>query len=192
MAVTPFETILASAPLQPEEIQISGWKPGEEITVLVKKPNFYALLAKNAIPNPLIPAADRLFKGNKKDYTEPTPEFARALEFIAKECLAEPSYEQLTEAGVVLTDDQLAELCMYATDGAERLRSFRERVRAAARQYEQSVQDAALRAASNPGSTHGVVPGRSDRARTVAPAQRGQAASAEGDGQPGDPEANGD
>ena len=112
MSVTPLETLLAAAPTQPEEIELPGWYGGEAITVRVKRPNFYHLLARDCVPNPLIPVVQKMFVHgfDAGDVASATPEFARALLTIAGETLVEPTLTQLTEAGVELTDDQLLEL----------------------------------------------------------------------------------
>ena len=99
MAVTPLETLLEMAPTQPEELALSGWRPGTEISVRVKKPNFYTLLANNAIPNPLLPEMQKLFVRRQvaEEHAKGTQDFAKALIHIAKACLVEPSYAQLEE-----------------------------------------------------------------------------------------------
>ena len=53
MSVTPLETLLAAAPTRPEEIELPGWYGGEAVAVRVKRPNFYHLLARDCVPNPL-------------------------------------------------------------------------------------------------------------------------------------------
>lgn len=189
--ITPLEAMQAA--IQPEEIALSGWRRGQEITVRVRKPNFYALLAKGSIPNPLIPEMDKLFvRRDRKGYAEPDAKFAETLVAIAELTLVEPSYQELTDAGVELTDDQLTELSIYATSGAEALATFRDAVRAAAGKHEPAVQATAQPASAPDGSVPGVVPGRGDRAPAPAVGAQGQAAPAEGDEQPRDAEADGD
>ena len=80
MAVTSFDAILGMAPTQPEELTLSGWSPDTEITVLVKKPNFYNLLAKNAIPNPLLPEMQKLFVRRQvaEEHSKASADFAKA------------------------------------------------------------------------------------------------------------------
>ena len=189
--ITPLETMQTMT--QPEEITLSGWRRGQEITVMVQKPNFYALLARGSIPNPLIPEMDKLFvRRDRKGYAEPDIKFATTLVTIAELTLVEPSYQQLTDAGVELTDDQLTELSIYATSGAEALATFRDAVRLAAGKHEQAVQATAQPASASGGSVQRVVPGRGDRAPAAAAGAQGQAAPAEGDEQSRDAEAAGD
>lgn len=178
--ITPFEEILAQAPHQPEELTLSGWQHGTEITVRVQKPSFYAMIANNAALNPLIPELDKLFvRHDRSGHSKPSNDFAKALICIARECLVEPSYAQLEEVGIHLTDDQLVELSLYATEGAEILRSFRRRTRNGAGGNGKSVSPAAEPAAAPAGSVRGVVPGSGDRAADAAPAKRRKAAPEE-------------
>lgn len=134
MPVTPMDALVQAA--APEEIVISGFKPGSEITVLVHKPNFYSMLARGAIPNPLVPELEKLFvRNDRSGYNKGGADFAQALIFMARECLQQPSYEELESNGIELTDDQLAEISLYATAGAEALRTFRAKIRDANRKH---------------------------------------------------------
>lgn len=173
MAVTSIHEILAQASVQPEEITLSGWKPETEITVRVKRPSFYYLIANKAALNPLIPELEKLFvKHDRSSHKSAGSDFAKALICIAKECLVEPSFSQLEEAGVELTSDQLTELSLYATEGAEYLRSFRERLRARAGADVKNVQAEPRQSDAHRGSVHGVVSGSGDRVPSDAPAER--------------------
>lgn len=173
MAVTSIHEILAQAPVQPEEITISGWKPDSEITVRAKKPSFYYLIANKAALNPLIPELEKLFvKHDRSGHKNAGGDFAKALICIAKECLVEPTYSELEEAGVELTSDQLTELSLYATEGPEYLRSFRERLRARAGADVKNVPAESQQPDAHRGSVHGMVSGSGDRVPSDAPAER--------------------
>ena len=150
MSVTPFETLLSIAPTQPEELELPGWYGGEPVTVRVKRPNFYHLLARDCVPNPLIPVVQKMFVHgfDAGDVAAATPEFARALLTIAGETLVEPTLTQLTEAG--------AELMIYATCGARALAAFRRALRPDAGASGADVLDPAVGAAADPGSHDGV------------------------------------
>ena len=127
MAVTSLEEMRLSA--EPREIVISGFEPGTQITVLAKKPNFFSLLAQGMVPNPLIPEMERLFvQQDRSGHAVPDESFAKTLVHIAQLCLCKPTYEELQANGIELTDDQLTEISLFATSGAEALRSFRAAV----------------------------------------------------------------
>ena len=163
MAVTPIHEILAQASVQPEEITLSGWKPGAEITVRAKRPSFYYLIANKAALNPLIPELEKLFiRHDRSGHRSGGSDFAKALICIARECLVEPSFDQLEEAGAELTSDQLTEISLYATEGAEYLRTFRERLRAGAGADGKNVQAKPQQPDAHCGSIHGMVSGSGD------------------------------
>lgn len=173
MAITPIHEILAQAGTQPEEITLSGWRPDTEITVRVKRPSFYYLIANKAALNPLIPELEKLFvKHDRSGHSSANGDFAKALIAIAKECLAEPTYAELEEAGVELTSDQLTELSLYATEGAEYLRSFRERLRARTGADVKNVPNQPQQPDAHRGSVHSVVSGSGDRIPSDAAAER--------------------
>lgn len=172
MAVTPIHEIIAQANVQPEEITIAGWKPDSEITVRVKRPSFYYLIANKAALNPLIPELDKLFvKHDRSSHKNAGSDFAKALICIARECLVEPTFSQLEEAGVELTSDQLTELSLYATEGAEYLRSFRERLRARAGADVKNVPAESQQPDAHCRSVHSMVSGSGDRVSADAPAE---------------------
>lgn len=177
MSATPIEMILAQAPIQPEELTLPGWKPGAEITVRVRRPSLYAMLAANAALNPLIPELNKLFVAHDRSSVKnPSNAYAKALIAIAKECLVEPTYESLAEAGIQLTDDQLTDLMLYATEGVEWLCTFRARLRARIGKHGRAVQNPAQPDSANLRSPDGMGAGRGDRSGDAAAAQRGQAA----------------
>ena len=149
MAVTSFDEILLATAAQ--ELTISGFAPNTEITVQVRKPNFFSMLARGAVPNPLIPEMEKLFvRRDRSGHAAPGEEFAKTLVFIAQQTLVEPSYEKLQENNIELTDDQLTEISLFATSGAENLRTFREAIRNAAGEHGKAVQNAAQPDAADP------------------------------------------
>lgn len=141
--LTDMQEIVAQA--APDEITISGFKGGCTITVQVHTPSLYALLAANALPNPLIPTINRLFAKapESRDVTAPDAQLAAAMQVIARETLISPSLAELEENGVQLTDRQLLEICLYATRGPAALAAFRGRIGQNAGGDEPDVQNAA-------------------------------------------------
>ena len=174
MAVTTIHEIIAQANVQPEEITLSGWNPDSEITVRVKRPSFYYLIANKAALNPLIPELEKLFvRHDRSSHKSAGSDFAKALICIARECLVEPTFSELEEADVELTSDQLTELSLYATEGAEYLRTFRERLRARAGADVKNVSAEPQQPDAHRRSVHSVVSGSGNRLSADAPAERG-------------------
>lgn len=157
--ITQMQDIVAQA--APEEVTLSGFKPNAEITVLMHVPSLYALIAENALPNPLLPVVNKLFSDGPQaqDVSGPDAEFARALRVIARETLVQPSLSELEAAGVQLTDRQLLEISMFATRGPAALAAFRAGMRAATSANGASLRGSAKQPAAPERSADGVVPG---------------------------------
>lgn len=112
-----------------EEVTLSGWN-GDEIRVRLKRPALYEMAATGGIPNPLLSVADALFSGNSEAIKRaPMDEVAKTLRTLAKAALIEPSWDELTEAGITLTDQQINEIYAYIVGGAAQLGRFRDTVR---------------------------------------------------------------
>ena len=159
------DAILAGGAAEPELLELPGWKKDSRIQVRVKRPSLYALLAADAVPNPLIPEMDKLFIAHDRgDAVKNSREYAAALVEIAKTTLVEPTWDALAKAGVMLTDDQLTEISLYATEGMDWLLSFRARARRRAGQHGDAVQRAAQPAAGDPQPAAGLDAGRGDHA----------------------------
>ena len=157
--ITQMQDIVAQA--APEEVTLSGFKPNTEITVLLRSPSLYALLAENALPNPLLPVVNKLFSDGPQaqDVAGPDAEFARALRVIARETLVQPKLSELEAAGVQLTDRQLLEISVYATRGPAALAAFRAGMRTAASANGASLRGGAKQPVAPERSADGVVPG---------------------------------
>ena len=84
------------------------------------------LVANGEIPNPLLNAAYILFNGAKttKDVIN-MKEQKELLTIMAKAAMVEPTYTDLEEIGLELTDTQLLEIYNYTQIGVKALTSFR-------------------------------------------------------------------
>ncbi len=115
----------------PKEVEISGWD-NDSITVKLRRPSMYEMAAAGRIPNPLLPVADALFmlNGTGIERTK-LDDLASMMELIAKSALVEPTYQEICEAGLSLTDVQFNEIYSFVVGGAATLAAFRHRLRAA-------------------------------------------------------------
>lgn len=125
-----------------EEVTLSGWN-GEDITVKLRRPSLYAMAAAGKIPNPLLGVADGLFMMNATTITKARfDETAKMMELIAREALVEPTLDEITAAGLTLTDSQYLEIYSYVIRGAKNLERFRhlQRDQAGANDKDDGVQ----------------------------------------------------
>ena len=90
----------------PREVEISGWDE-ERVTVKLRRPSLVEMIVGDYVPNPLLGAAEKLFRANVSELTTlDRQQEARALHCIAGRALMEPTLEALDAAGVSLTDEQ--------------------------------------------------------------------------------------
>lgn len=157
--VTDIHEMLKSGGAQ--EVTISGWAE-DEIVVKLRRPSLFNLAAAGHIPNPLIKAAEGLFMANQNAIRQASVEdTGKVLILIAREAMTEPTYEQLQEAGLELTDGQLSEIYAYVIGGAARLEAFRHKQRGTAGGDDTDHALQGVGAAGADGRVRGVVPGRS-------------------------------
>lgn len=111
-----------------EIVELSGWKKDAPFVCELKQVGMYELMAANYVPNPLVPVVRELFMGMKRavenGFTD--PEDAKGFVAIARAAMLNPTYDQVREAGLDLTDRQVLEIFFFATRGASALAAFRK------------------------------------------------------------------
>ena len=101
-----------------QEVELPGFGDGKPWKPKLKRLSLLGLARNGKIPNELLSAVTELYQYG----TVKTPDLKLAAEtmyLIAGEALAEPTLTQLEEAGVPLTDEQLAAIYLYARRGVE-------------------------------------------------------------------------
>lgn len=99
----------------------------------VKRPSLLKMVKEGKIPNQLLTKTNELFvEGSKQlksgiDDEKLMTEMMDILEIVAEETLVEPSYEQLKENGIELTDNQLMYLFTYSQQGVDVYKRFRDK-----------------------------------------------------------------
>ena len=123
MAVTSIEKLKKMA--QGQEVELQGWDE-EPFVCVLKRPSLLGLVENGDIPNPLLHAAYILFNGsnNPKDQVN-LKEMNDLYRIIAKAAMVNPTYDQVVEAGLELTDMQLLEIYRFTQLGVKSLISFR-------------------------------------------------------------------
>lgn len=109
-----------------QERTIHGWANGEMITVKMRRPGLYNMAAMGFVPNPLLGAIQAMFSGDSAQLDRvDAKKQGECVIAMAKYALVEPTYAQLTEAGLELTDRQLMDIYLFALGGAAMLAGFR-------------------------------------------------------------------
>lgn len=102
---------------------------GEDVIFKLKRPSLLSMASKGRIPNALLGEANELFMTgiSDEDMDENTLKNMHDLfELMAFESMVEPTYEELKEAGIELTDAQLLFIYNYSQHGITSLFPFRQ------------------------------------------------------------------
>ena len=122
-------------------VDISGFGPGETITVRLKPVSMVKLVQTGKIPNALLQEATKLFKDNKKpdgsgankideaailNNLGETDGVMQIIDTVVESAMVEPTYDEVRE---YITDAQKMEIFSWTQGGVESLKSFREEQR---------------------------------------------------------------
>ena len=129
-SVTSLETIRIAS--QGNLVDIPGYADGEMFTVRLRKPNMLTLMKSGRIPNTLLESANGLFQGTKKESTKinSTKEWldmCELLSLMCEACLVSPTWKELTDAGIELTQEQMLAIFSYSQGGVKSLEPFRNK-----------------------------------------------------------------
>lgn len=111
------------------EIELPGFTAGETISVRLRRPSLMLLAAEGKIPNALLASVEDLFEKGEKSPV-PLKERGEIFRIVAMASLVSPSWEELQNAGLNLTDLQLLYIYNFSQTGVDTLRRFREKQRA--------------------------------------------------------------
>ena len=105
-------------------IQLPNFSANEPFVVRVRRPSLMKLAEEGKIPNRLLATVNKMFfNGVKEEDVSTTDEMfaemSEVMTIIAKSMLLEPTYEEIEEAGVTLTDSQLIAIFNYSQAGIE-------------------------------------------------------------------------
>ena len=108
-------------------IELPAFSEDQPFVARIKRPSMLALAKANKIPNSLLLTANNLFAGAGVDKKKPEAlkDVFSVLDVICEACFVEPTYQELREAGVELTDEQYMFLFNYTQRGVRALDNFR-------------------------------------------------------------------
>lgn len=112
---------------QGQVIHLPDFAEGQPFVARLKRPSMLVLAKTGKIPNSLLTKANSLFLGKGVADKDPDAlkDLWKILDVICEACFLEPTYQQLQEAGVELTDEQYMFIFNYAQKGVKALESFR-------------------------------------------------------------------
>ncbi len=115
---------------QGQIVKLPDFSEGQPFYARLRRPSMLSLMSNGKIPNSLVITANRLFNGKGMDDRNENSmsEVLQLLEVICESAFVEPSYKELKEAGVHLTDQQYMAVFNYTQEGVKALEPFRRGV----------------------------------------------------------------
>lgn len=131
LKVTSIEDLKSSA--IGEVVQLPAFDENHPFVARLRRPSLLAMAKSGKIPNTLISAANDLFVNgaggtavkNIKD-DQMMKQMFDILDLLCSESLVEPSYKELQDAGIGLTDEQYLFIFEYTQRGVKALENFRQ------------------------------------------------------------------
>lgn len=130
MQITSLEQLQAIK--QTEIVELPSFEDGTPLIVEIKKPNMMQLLTSGKIPNTLLSVAIEMFNGKTgqvmgkaSEDVKTLKELVGMMEVLAEASLVNPSYKDIKELNIQLTENQLMAILMYSQGGVKSLENFR-------------------------------------------------------------------
>ena len=112
-----------------EIVELPEFGEGKPFIAKLRRPSLMALAKNGKIPNGLLETANSLFFSGVKESTldmDSLSNMFELMEVVASACFIEPSWEEIQESGVQLTDEQLMAVYQYSQKGINALKPFRK------------------------------------------------------------------
>lgn len=111
-------------------VRLPNFSEGQPFVARMRRPSMMVLAKSGRIPNELISVANEMFMGGGQniDMTDPKmlANIFEVCEVIAEASLIEPTYADVKNTGLTLSDDQFIALFNYSQNGVEGLKPFLE------------------------------------------------------------------
>lgn len=112
-------------------LHLPDFAPDQPLVAYVRRPSLLALAASGKIPNTLLGMANSLFKKGGGAIEDAKPETlqqaTKVFQILAGAALVSPTYAEIKEAGLELTDDQLVVIFNFTQKGVKALEPFRKK-----------------------------------------------------------------
>lgn len=110
-------------------VRFPDFAEGQPFVARVRRPSMLVLAKSGKIPNALLVSANELFSngsgGMDSDNKDMLSEIYSIMEIVCESALKEPTYQQIKDAGMELSDNQMMAIFNYTQTGVKALESFR-------------------------------------------------------------------
>lgn len=128
LAITSIEELKQYS--QGDVVTLPPFAPTQPFVAKLKRPSLLAMAKNGKIPNDLLVKTNELFMndGTAVNVSDDNmlEEIFSVIDTIAGEVFVQPTYEEIKEAGVELTDEQMLFIFNYTQTGVKNLENFRE------------------------------------------------------------------
>lgn len=109
-------------------VELPPFGEGQKFFARIRRPSMLALAKSNRIPNSLLNVATSLFNNDLKT-EEMSDTFLKdmyeVINVLCEASFVDPTYKEIVDSGIELTDDQLIFVFNYTQRGVQALHSFR-------------------------------------------------------------------
>lgn len=125
LPITPLESLQEYA--RGAVVQLPSFSEDQPFVARLRRPSMMTLAKSGKIPNSLLNTANSLFMGKGIDSNNEgaLKEVLSIVDILCDAAFVEPTYSQLKEAGVELTDEQYMAVFNYTQQGVKALEPFR-------------------------------------------------------------------
>ena len=113
-----------------EIVKLPPFVQGQDFYAKLRRPSMLKLVQSGQIPNSLLRTANMLFSGGVNEELDRDDEFMKDLfdliDVLAEAVFVEPSWSELKQAEIELTDEQYMFIFNYTQEGVKQLEPFRE------------------------------------------------------------------
>lgn len=110
-------------------VKLPPFAEGGEFIARLRRPSMLALVRSQKIPNQLLTSANKMFTSGPGSLDTADEKMMdnifTVMDVICEAAFVEPTYSELKEAGIELTDDQIMFVFGYTQNGVRQLESFR-------------------------------------------------------------------
>lgn len=113
-----------------EVVKLPPFVQGQDFYAKLRRPSMLKLVQSGKIPNSLLRTANMLFSGGVNEELDRDDEFMKdmfdLIDVLAGAVFVEPSWSELKQAGIELTDEQYMFIFNYTQEGVKSVEPFRE------------------------------------------------------------------
>jgi hypothetical protein len=110
-------------------VELPPFADGQPFVARLRRPSLLALCKNGKIPNSLLGKAQEMFDGkviNRSDNGESMKQVFEVMDVLCEATFVEPTYKELVENDIELSDDQYMFVFSYSQTGVQALETFRD------------------------------------------------------------------